>query len=153
MIVTVHHARTEADFAPVRALAQAHARFEQSNVVLPADWSRRMAGLTAAGRVDLFVATAEDEAVGYASVTNDVSTWTGATYAHLDCLYLADGHRGHGSGLLLFDAVVGRARSVGRTELQWQTPAWNEGAIRFYRRTGAHSHDKTRFVLPLTANT
>ena len=157
MIARVHRARTEADFAPLRALAQSHAQFERSGTVVPADWSRRMADLTTASRVDVFAAkaaaaaAAADEAIGYASVTYEVSTWTGTAYAHLDCLYVDPGHRGHGAGLLLFDAVVRRARSAGHTELQWQTPAWNERAIRFYRRTGAQSRDKVRFTLPLTA--
>jgi hypothetical protein len=33
--------------------------------------------------------------------------------------------------------------------VQWQTPAWNEGAIRFYDRIGAVSKEKLRFFLPV----
>jgi hypothetical protein len=31
--------------------------------------------------------------------------------------------------------------------LQWQTPVFNEKAIRFYHRMGATSKDKVRFFL------
>lgn len=135
MSVTVRQARTQAELAPVRPLVEAHDRYERSAAVIPEDWDQRVADLTAAGRVAIFVADADKTLTGYASMTREVSTWTGATFAHLDCLFVADDHRAHGVGQLLFDAVVDHASSLGDTELRWQTPAWNDGAIRFYRRT------------------
>ncbi|WP_324609629.1 hypothetical protein [Streptomyces sp. WM6386] len=69
--------------------------------------------------------------VGYATCSAEVSTWDGSEYLHMDCLFLRHGHRGLG-------------------QVQWQTPAWNEGAIRFYGRIGATSKDKRRFFLPVT---
>jgi GNAT superfamily N-acetyltransferase len=90
------------------------------------------------------------ERVGYASWSLEASTWQAAEYAHLDCLYLREATRGRGAGRLLMGAVEAEARSAGAGELQWQTPAWNEGAIRFYRRTGARDDAKARFTLPLT---
>jgi RimJ/RimL family protein N-acetyltransferase len=43
--------------------------------------------------------------------------------------------------------VTAEARALGLTEVQWQTPSWNEGAIRFYDRLGARARAKTRFTL------
>lgn len=149
MSVTVTRARTEADCAPVRALAAAHARFERSTTAVPDDWPGRVAGLIAAGRLEVFVASDTGRAVGYASTTTDVSTWTGRPFAHLDCLYVDADRRGDGVGALLLDAVAQHARASGLDELQWQTPAWNTAAIRFYRRTVARSAPKERFTLPL----
>lgn len=149
MTVSVLLARTEAECASVRALVDAHVRFERSDAVLPEDWAGRMAGLVNAGRLVLFLAVRRGAPIGYATVTHDVSTWSGRTFAHLDCLFVDDGDRGRGTGRLLFDAVLDHARSVGCYGLQWQTPAWNEGAIRFYRRTGAVNTTKERFTLPL----
>ncbi|MGW7271442.1 HAD-IA family hydrolase [Streptomyces sp. NPDC054864] len=85
------------------------------------------------------------EVVGYATCAPEISTWDGAEYLHMDCLFLRDGHRGLGLGELLTDAVAAEARALGLTEVQWQTPAWNEGAIRFYGRIGAEAKEKLRF--------
>lgn len=87
--------------------------------------------------------------VGYATCSAEVSTWDGEEYLHMDCLYLRDGHRGLGIGELLMDAVRGEARRLGLGQVQWQTPVWNDGAIRFYGRIGATSKDKRRFFLPV----
>lgn len=145
----VRQVRERAELAPVRTLVEAHARYEQSAAVVPEDWEGRMADLTAVGRVTVFIASIDDTVLGYASMTREVSTWTGRTFAHLDCLFVDGGYRGHGVGRLLFNAASVHARSVGDAELQWQTPAWNEGAIRFYCRTGAQSASKERFTLPI----
>lgn len=90
-----------------------------------------------------------DERVGYASWSLEASTWQAAEYAHLDCLYLREDERGRGTGRLLLRAVEAEARAAGAGELQWQTPAWNQDAIRFYRRHGAQEAAKARFTLPL----
>lgn len=147
MIVSVRQARTRAELAPVRTLVEAHVRYERGAAVVPEDWERRVADLTAAGRLTLFVATADGQAIGYTSMTREVSTWTGQTFAHLDCLFVDGERRGKGVGQLLFEAVGDGARAAGETELRWQTPTWNEGAIRFYRRMGAQSTSKERFTL------
>ncbi|MEU0114451.1 GNAT family N-acetyltransferase [Streptomyces bobili] len=76
-----------------------------------------------------------------------MSTWDGLEHLHMDCLFLAPGQRGLGLGALLMDAVSAEARALGLTEIQWQTPTWNEGAIRFHDRLGARAQEKTRFTL------
>ncbi|MEV0174352.1 GNAT family N-acetyltransferase [Streptomyces sp. NPDC050803] len=87
--------------------------------------------------------------VGYATCSAEVSTWDGAEYLHMDCLFLRDGHRGLGLGALLMDAVRAEGRALGLDQVQWQTPVWNEGAIRFYERLGARAKEKRRFFLPV----
>lgn len=87
--------------------------------------------------------------VGYATCAPELSTWDGVAYLHMDCLYLTSAARGHGLGPLLVDAVREEARALGLAEIQWQTPAWNEGAIRFYDRLGATSKEKRRYTLPV----
>lgn len=87
--------------------------------------------------------------VGYASCAPEVSTWAGREYLHMDCLYVRAEHRGAGLGALLVDAVAAEARDLGMTEVQWQTPAWNDGAVRFYARLGAHAQEKLRYSLPV----
>ncbi|WP_250207939.1 GNAT family N-acetyltransferase [Curvibacter sp. CHRR-16] len=89
------------------------------------------------------------EAAGYASVTLDWATLTAQPFAHLDCLYLVDAVRGLGAGRMLVEQVIRFAREQGCIDLQWQTPHWNTGAIRFYHRLGAGSQTKERFTLGL----
>jgi len=139
-----------ADLRDIRPLVAAHAAFERSAVAIPTDWAERTARLVAAGRAAVFVARHGREAVGYASTTTDVATWTGEEYSHLDCVFVAEARRGGGVGRLLLDAATQQARSRGHRELQWQTPRWNADAIGFYERLGATHQSKERFTLPLS---
>jgi len=138
-----------ADLRNIRPLVAAHAAFERSAVAIPTDWAERTARLIAVGRLAVFVARDGLEAVGYASTTTDVATWTGEEYTHVDCVFVAEAHRGGGVGRLLLDAATHQARSRGHRELQWQTPQWNTAAIGFYERLGATHQSKERFTLPL----
>lgn len=65
----------------------------------------------------------------------------------MDCLFVRDTHRGGGVGRILMKAALEHTRLHGTTELQWQTPTWNSGAIRFYDRLGAAQQTKRRFTL------
>lgn len=85
--------------------------------------------------------------VGYATATIDFSTWSAERFMHLDCLYVREPHRRSGLGKRLLQAVVDDARRRGVRELQWQTPAWNTAADRFYRRLGAVARPKLRYIL------
>jgi ribosomal protein S18 acetylase RimI-like enzyme len=145
----VTEAVTAAELADIRSLVESHVRFERSAAVVPPDWADEVAGLVAGGRLAVFVARAAGEALGYATVTTDVATWTGETFAHLDCVYVAEGSRGAGVGARLVAAVAEHARARGLTELKWQTPDWNDAAIRFYERLGAGHLPKERFTLRL----
>lgn len=90
-------------------------------------------------------------AVGYASVTLDWATLSARRFAHLDCLYLQPTARGQGGGQALMYAVQLFAQSQGCTNLQWQTPVWNQLAIRFYDRLGATGVTKQRYTLLLSS--
>ncbi|MEE8612363.1 MAG: GNAT family N-acetyltransferase [Sphingomonas aquatilis] len=94
-----------------------------------------------------WVATEVDVLVGYASATVDFSTWAGRSFLHVDCLFVEDRSRGLGVGAKLLAAVRAHAATHDLEEIQWQTPAWNEDAIRFYRREGATSLPKVRFII------
>lgn len=87
--------------------------------------------------------------LGYASATVNFSTWTGRPFLHLDCLFVRDNCRSLGVGVRLLGAVRTHAAEREFGEIQWQTPDWNEDAIRFYRREGASFLPKARFFLPV----
>lgn len=145
----VRHAE-RSDLPRVAELAARHARYERSDPPVP-DLAERLAALlfdSPAPRLGCLVAELPGgEVVGYATCSPELSTWEGREYLHMDCLFLEPDHRGLGLGALLMDAVADRARALGLTEVQWQTPVWNEGAIRFYARRGALGTDKRRFSL------
>lgn len=135
-----------ADLPALVALCEAHADYERAGPVA-ADLAERLhpALFGPEPRLGCLVLAGPDgELAGYATFTRDFSTWSGAEYTHLDCLYLTPAHRGRGWGHLLLEAVVAAA---GGGELQWQTPEWNTGAQRFYERLGARPATKIRYTL------
>lgn len=142
-----------ADLPRVALLAAEHAAFERAAPPAPdlADRLRALLFATTAPRLHCFVAERPDgEVVGYATCASEFSTWDGREYLHMDCLFLRSGNRGQGLGPLLMDAVAAQARDLGLTEIQWQTPTWNEDAVRFYERLGARAKEKLRYTLPVS---
>ncbi len=87
--------------------------------------------------------------IGYCSYTFDFSTWDADFYLHLDCLFIDEEFRGMSIGEKLIRQVISIARDKKCVNVQWQTPAFNEGAIRFYKRIGATSREKQRFTFDL----
>lgn len=137
-----------ADAPLLASLCAAHAAHER----LPAPaagHAERLAAALAAGRLWAWLGQLDGRAVGYASATPDFSTLAAQPFLHLDCLYLQAEARGLGLGGELLQAVATHAREWGCSQLQWQTPVWNEAAIRFYDRLGATRLEKQRYSLAL----
>jgi GNAT superfamily N-acetyltransferase len=103
-----------------------------------------------APRLHAWIAQADGVPVGYATVAREFSTWAAREYLHMDCLFVRAHHRGSGVGAALLQAVVDFAERQQLREVQWQTPAWNTDAVRFYQRFGALEKPKIRFSLPLS---
>lgn len=134
------------DAMALAGLCAAHAAYER--LAYDTDGhAARLAQVLQSGRLQAWLAVQDGRAVGYASATLDCATLTARPFVHLDCLYLDPAARGQGLGLALLDAVVGHARALGCAQLQWQTPEWNERAIRFYDRLGATRLAKQRYTL------
>jgi GNAT superfamily N-acetyltransferase len=92
------------------------------------------------------VAEADGAIAGYATCTRDFSTWRAAEYLHMDCLYVAPGFRNAGIGGEMMRALSRHAGALGCATVEWQTPAWNADAVRFYERLGAEATEKMRFA-------
>ncbi|MEM7480926.1 MAG: GNAT family N-acetyltransferase [Acidobacteriota bacterium] len=92
-----------------------------------------------------------EKLLGFASCSLEAATWSASQYVHLDCIYLRPEARGDGVGLDLMRRVVRHALDLGCTQVQWQTPVWNQRAARFYYRLGAVAQHKLRFALPADA--
>ncbi len=131
-------------------LCAEHAAYERQDFnPIGKEKALEFAIFTAPPRVFVWVVELQHQLVGFASVTLDYSTWDAAEFAHLDCLYLQENARSHGLGQHLFNTVLEFATTRGCLNLQWQTPDWNEAAIRFYQRQGATTETKQRFVLTI----
>ena len=143
---------TGRDMAILVALCTEHARFERIEHAMGERGDALAAALeTTPPPLHAWLACIEGEAVGYATATIDFSTLDAAHFLHMDCLYVREAWRGHGVGQQLFATLRDFARSCGCAAMQWQTPDWNEGAARFYRRQGAFERNKRRFGLRLVA--
>lgn len=146
----VRRARPE-DLPRLVELIHEHVAYEKS-APRPPDLAERLGPRLFADGTPLWVLLAEtpDGAVaGYAACSTEFAFWDARHYLHMDCLYLAADARGHGLGAALMDGVRDLARELGLDEVQWQTPDWNEGAIRFYDRLGATGRPKRRYGLPV----
>jgi GNAT superfamily N-acetyltransferase len=136
-----------ADAAAMLPLIRSHAAYEKGQArVGEADLRSALGG--AAASLVAWVAMQAGELVGYASAMATFSTWAGHPFLYLDCLFVHEHHRGKGIGAKLLAAVRTYAAEHDLAEVQWQTPDWNEDAIRFYHREGASSLLKARFTLP-----
>jgi GNAT superfamily N-acetyltransferase len=96
-----------------------------------------------------WIVAVKGELAGYATYTFDFSTWDAKYYLHLDCLYLEEQFRGLGIGKAIMARLVEIAKKNNCVNLQWQTPVFNEMAIRFYERIGGKALDKKRFSIPI----
>ncbi|MFE5239532.1 MULTISPECIES: GNAT family N-acetyltransferase [unclassified Streptomyces] len=141
---------TSADLSAIARLCADHAAFERAEPV-PPDLAARLEPMlfSASPRAWCLVAESRGELIGYATFSPEFSTWQATDYAHLDCLFVTEPHRGGGWGRALLSAVKDAAASRGAATLQWQTPDWNADAIRFYHRMGARARSKVRFSLPV----
>jgi ribosomal protein S18 acetylase RimI-like enzyme len=126
-----------------------HATFDPTGVI--ERWHATLVGPSSVAHCLVAEAAAPDGSslVGYATCSLEFSTWAAARFLHMDTLFVDERLRGRSIGAALMDAVIAYGRRCGVTELQWQTPMWNDRAIRFYERAGATFAPKARFHLPL----
>lgn len=130
------------------ALCAEHAAFERAYFEIEGLSERLVRALFGENpRARAWVADLGDAIVGYATVSEEFSTWSATSYLHMDCLFVRPGLRNAGIGAALLRAVVQEARSRGLSDVQWQTPDWNADARRFYLRQGATASGKIRFSL------
>lgn len=85
------------------------------------------------------------EIVGAALIYYRFSTWKGRTL-HLEDLIVNETHRGKGIGEALYKKVMQFAYDRGLKRVAWDVLDWNEGAIKFYERSGATIMKEWRVV-------
>jgi ribosomal protein S18 acetylase RimI-like enzyme len=138
------------DLEAVVALCAEHAAFERAS--FSSEGKTEMIGRAlfhAPPRAWCLVAECGIEIVGYAVCSREFSTWMAGEYLHMDCLYVSAKHRGSGLGSRVMTEVTTLARELDCSHIEWQTPARNSDAVRFYDRLGAVSNPKLRYKLTL----
>lgn len=86
---------------------------------------------------EFFVADVKGDIVGTAIYYYRYSTWKGKAI-YLEDLVVRESERGNGYGKLLLDAIVVEAQATDSKQVRWQVLDWNEPAINFYKKLGAH---------------
>lgn len=143
----IRRARPE-DLDDIIELCAEHAAFEHANYAREGKREALRAHLFGpAPRVHcLVVEGAEGGRLGgYATFTLEFSTWDAAEFVHVDCLYLRPGARNRSLGWQVGKRIASEALAMGARHMQFQTPPFNEPAIRIYSAMGAHRKDKVRF--------
>jgi GNAT superfamily N-acetyltransferase len=134
------------DLEEIIRLCAEHALFEKTKFTPEGKANSLRRGLFATvPRLWCFVVESGSSVVGYATCTKDYSTWRAADYLHLDCLYLDQAYRNLGIGTEMMRMVAQHAEALECATLEWQTPAWNANAARFYQKLGATCSEKMRF--------
>lgn len=143
------------DLQEIVAMIHEHAAYEKGGP-LPSDLALRLAPLlfgAPPSGLRCFVGVSQDRTlVGFSTVTTELSTWQASEFLSMDCLFIRAHARGKGLGKLFMTAVTEEASSRGITIVQWQTPNWNEGAIRFYDRLGVSRSTKQRYTFSQLAH-
>lgn len=121
------------------------AEYEQlSHEVVATEEGLRASLFGAKPAAEVVLAYAGQEPVGFALYFHNYSTFLGRAGLYLEDLFVVPSWRGRGVGRKLLGHVASVAveRACGRME--WCVLDWNESAIAFYQRLGAHVLDDWR---------
>lgn len=139
------------DLKKLVELCKQHAAYEQAHYECEGKEEKLATAIFAdPPKLHCLIVESDGQAVGYASYTFDFSTWEAALFLYLDCLYLEEKYRGWGIGEAMIKKLLTIAQEKGCANMQWQTPVFNERAIRFYKRIGGEAKDKARFTVKIS---
>ena len=140
------------DLDELIALCKEHAEYEKSDFQAAGKKESLSKHLFAqAPTLYCLVVELDSKIIAYATFMKQFSTWDGEFYLYMDCLFLNEDSRGLGLGEQVMSRIKSEAVKLGCDLIQWQTPDFNDGAIRFYNRIGARSKTKERFFLSSTS--
>lgn len=84
----------------------------------------------------MYVAEAEDQIVGYATFSIRHVVRYPYPIAELDELFVIEDYRNHGTGKLLMNAVMKKAKAIGCCRMYIESHYRHEGAHKFYEKLG-----------------
>ena len=133
------------------ACCRDHIQLESADVKMNQEWETEFAKSVKGNSNDsdsgpfFYVIDAEGRQAGYLLVLVQYSTFDACRYLYLDCLFLVQAFRGKGIGLWAMNELRGLAAQLDCPFLEWQTPASNGPAIRFYEKLTTTGKPKVRF--------
>ncbi|MEC3905940.1 GNAT family N-acetyltransferase [Tamlana sp. 2201CG12-4] len=137
MDFTIRNAKKE-DMPQVLELIKALALFEKEPEAVEITVNDlEQDGFGAHPAFHCFVAEVDSKIEGIALIYNRYSTWKGKTI-HLEDLIVSESMRGTGMGTALLDEVIKYGHKQGVRRINWEVLDWNEPAIAFYEKKGAH---------------
>ncbi|MFL6100370.1 MAG: GNAT family N-acetyltransferase [Actinomycetales bacterium] len=110
-----------------------------AELMFPADGRTPMAFCLLA---DVKAEDGEWRSVGFAAWYVTFSTWTGQNGIWLEDLFVAPDARGLGLGKALLARLAQIAIERRYSRVEWWVLRWNEPALGFYQRLGAHDLDE-----------
>jgi GNAT superfamily N-acetyltransferase len=132
-------------------LIKEHAAYEKAHFYPDNKKERLIKALFVAPvKLHCWVVIIDQQLVGFVSFTFDYSTWDAADFMYMDCLFLRAHTRGLGIGTEILRRLKVLAAEKGCVNIQWQTPVFNEPAIKFYHKNSALSKQKVRFTLKVS---
>lgn len=138
------------DLPKLVVLCEKHAEFEKADYSpIGKEEALKKALFNENPKLYCLVVSTKETIIGYVSYTFDFSTWDAATFIYMDCLFLEEEARSFGIGEILIEKLKQIGKEQNCINIQWQTPQFNERAIKFYNRIGGKGKDKVRFTLDL----
>ena len=87
--------------------------------------------------LEVFLAVADGEPVGFSAYTRNFSTFAGRPVLFLEDIFVEEEHRGKGYGKALVKHGARLAVERGYCRMDWYCLDWNEPSRRFYESLGA----------------
>ena len=136
---------SEADVPQLLRLIKALGEYEKlSHEVVATEAGLREALFGARRYAEAVIGAVDGAPVGFALFFHNFSTFRGAPGLYLEDLFVDPSWRGRGFGRRLLAHLAAIAVERGCHRMEWSVLDWNESAIAFYRRAGAHLLDDWR---------
>lgn len=136
----------ERDLSSIIELCKAHAQYERS--YFKEENKKELLSkyiLNLDSNIKCLIAESDTEIIGYATFFKQFSTWDAGYYMYVDCLFLKENARGNRTGKQIMELIRAFSKEEDCSIIQWQTPNFNTGAIKFYSRLGAERKNKEKF--------
>ncbi|PLY05822.1 MAG: N-acetyltransferase [Arcobacter sp.] len=137
------------DIEVLLTLFQKHALYEKSDFIAENKKQSLKKYLFDEKILNCLVIEIDNKIIAYTTYLKQFSTWDVNFYLYLDCLFIEEEFRKLGLGAQLMNNIKEEAKKLGCNQIQWQTPSFNENAIKFYNKIGANSKSKKRFFLEI----